>query len=331
MLVSDYGRGVARHVEAARLLEARAQSVPLVWDPHPRGGPPIHGAWLATPNAREAAVAADLAEHGSGLADLRVMSIAARRLIDLWSVRGVAITLGERGAVLSAGSGAPLVVPVRATTGDPCGAGDRFATSAVRALMQGALLSEAVELAVAESARFVAAGGAGSIGSPATTGSASPAEDRATGEDAAHVVERVRRSGGTIVATGGCFDLLHAGHVQLLAQARSLGDCLVVCLNSDASVRRLKGPDRPVVPSADRARVLAALAAVDAVVVFDEDTPERLLEQLRPDLFVKGGDYGGVTMSEQAALDAWAGQVVVVPYAPGRSTTRLLEEVFHEA
>jgi rfaE bifunctional protein nucleotidyltransferase chain/domain len=134
----------------------------------------------------------------------------------------------------------------------------------------------------------------------------------------------VRARGGTVVATGGCFDLLHAGHVATLEAARALGDCLVVCLNSDASVRRLKGPDRPLVGEQDRARVLRALRCVDAVLVFGEDEPGAALQQLRPDLWVKGGDYSGTRLPEADVLAEWGGRAVVLPYLQGRSTTGLV-------
>jgi D-beta-D-heptose 7-phosphate kinase / D-beta-D-heptose 1-phosphate adenosyltransferase len=137
----------------------------------------------------------------------------------------------------------------------------------------------------------------------------------------------VRAAGGTVVATGGCFDLLHAGHVATLRAARALGDCLVVCLNSDASVRRLKGPDRPLQPAADRAGVLEALECVDAVEVFDEDTPERVIDRLRPDVWAKGGDYAGVALPESRLLESWGGQAVVLPYLDGRSTTALVRAI----
>jgi rfaE bifunctional protein nucleotidyltransferase chain/domain len=129
------------------------------------------------------------------------------------------------------------------------------------------------------------------------------------------------------VATSGCFDIVHAGHLASLRAARSLGSRLVVCVNSDASVRRLKGPGRPVLPEADRAALLRELACVDDVVVFDEDTPVRVLERLRPDVFVKGGDYSAGELPEAAAIAAWGGRAVVVPYVEGRSTTRIVEEV----
>ncbi len=138
-------------------------------------------------------------------------------------------------------------------------------------------------------------------------------------------MDAVRGAGGTVVATGGCFDLVHAGHVAMLDDARRLGDCLVVLLNSDDSVRRLKGPGRPLQSQDDRAAVLRSLGSVDDVIVFEEDTPVAALEALRPDVFVKGGDYTVADLPEAAALRRWGGNAVVVPYLPGRSTTRLVK------
>jgi rfaE bifunctional protein nucleotidyltransferase chain/domain len=140
------------------------------------------------------------------------------------------------------------------------------------------------------------------------------------------LLAEVRARGGTVVATGGCFDLLHIGHLATLQAARKLGDCLVVCLNSDASVSALKGPDRPLTAQADRSRLLAALDCVDAVVVFDEPTPEAVLTWLRPDVWVKGGDYadGGPDLPEAELVRRWGGECVIVPYLDGRSTTQTI-------
>jgi D-beta-D-heptose 7-phosphate kinase/D-beta-D-heptose 1-phosphate adenosyltransferase len=129
------------------------------------------------------------------------------------------------------------------------------------------------------------------------------------------------RASGRVVFTNGVFDLLHPGHVDVLTAARRAGDALVVGLNSDASVRRLKGPTRPVRDAAERAYVLAALAAVDAVVVFDEDTPLELIRLLAPDVLVKGGDYTEATIVGAADVRARGGEVLVVPLTPGHSTT----------
>jgi D-beta-D-heptose 7-phosphate kinase/D-beta-D-heptose 1-phosphate adenosyltransferase len=134
-----------------------------------------------------------------------------------------------------------------------------------------------------------------------------------------------RSRGLQVVFTNGCFDLLHVGHIALLEQARRMGDRLIVAVNSDGSVKRLKGPDRPLVQQQDRARILAALAAVDAVVVFDESTPLRLIEAIRPDVLVKGGDYCEVDVVGAAEVRGWGGRVELVPLVAGRSSSSLIE------
>jgi D-beta-D-heptose 7-phosphate kinase / D-beta-D-heptose 1-phosphate adenosyltransferase len=135
-----------------------------------------------------------------------------------------------------------------------------------------------------------------------------------------------RSYGSRIVFTNGCFDVLHLGHITLLEQARRTGDRLIVAVNSDRSVRALKGAMRPLVREQDRARVLAALAAVDAVVVFDEETPLRLIEALRPDVLVKGGDYTSDEVAGAAEVRGWGGRLELVPLVAGRSTSRLIEQ-----
>jgi rfaE bifunctional protein nucleotidyltransferase chain/domain len=141
------------------------------------------------------------------------------------------------------------------------------------------------------------------------------------------LVDGLRAHGERVVLTNGCFDVLHAGHVQCLTQARALGDRLIVGLNSDESVRAIKGPERPVNSVADRACVLAALSCVDVVTVFDELTPERLIRLVRPDVYVKGGDYGSRGIPEEQLVTALGGRVEILDFVPGRSTTALLERM----
>jgi rfaE bifunctional protein nucleotidyltransferase chain/domain len=136
-----------------------------------------------------------------------------------------------------------------------------------------------------------------------------------------------RRVPGRVVFTNGVFDLLHSGHIDVLAQARAQGDALVVGLNSDSSVRRLKGPGRPIQSEGERAYVLAALQDVDAVVSFSEDTPLELIQRLRPDVLVKGGDYEPSTVVGREQMESWGGHVVIVPLRPGRSTTAIIEKL----
>ena len=320
VLVSDYGRGVTSATRLREVLESVARQVPVVWDPHPRGGRPVAGARLVTPNQAEAAAFActedPAAATGTGLAAL---SAQAALLVRSWRSHAVAVTLGKRGALVSHGESSPSVVPARPVeAGDTCGAGDRFASRAATSLAAGAVVVEAVQEAVVAATDFVARGGA------AAYAASDPHRVGAEAGDRRGVPDRVRADGGTVVATGGCFDILHAGHVATLEAARRLGDCLVVCVNSDASVRRLKGRGRPLVTQQDRVRVLAALECVDEVVVFDEDTPEQALRRLRPDVWVKGGDYAGAELPEAALLRSWGGQSVVVPYLEGRSTTGIV-------
>lgn len=137
----------------------------------------------------------------------------------------------------------------------------------------------------------------------------------------------VRPRSSTLVFTNGCFDILHAGHVRYLHQARALGDVLVVGVNADDSVRRLKGPGRPLVPGDERALVLAGLASVDAVTLFAEDTPLELVSALRPDVLVKGGDYAPEDVVGRHEVEAEGGRVEIVPFVTGYSTTRLVERI----
>jgi rfaE bifunctional protein nucleotidyltransferase chain/domain len=322
VLVADYGRSVTAAPGLRRLLPPARPGPPLVWDPHPRGSAPVPGARLVTPNEAEARL---LAPAGQGTGGLAAAGRQAAALVAHWRAQAVAVTLGARGALLSYGDGAPVVSPAPAVAAtDTCGAGDRFAVSAAVALGSGRVTTEAVQEAVAEAAGYVAAGGPASLmrAAGARPAPAEPAPGVAV--SAERLAATVARQGGVVVATGGCFDLLHAGHVATLRAARRLGDCLVVCLNSDDSVRRLKGAGRPLVPAADRARVLEALECVDAVLVFEEDTPVEVLRRLRPDVWAKGGDYAGADVPETAVLAEWGGVAVVLPYLEGRSTTGLV-------
>jgi D-beta-D-heptose 7-phosphate kinase/D-beta-D-heptose 1-phosphate adenosyltransferase len=307
ILVSDYGRGVARHPGLRETIER--SGAPVVWDPHPNGPPPVPGVRLVTPNEAEVRRLSGDAGGGSTLTTAQRAGHLLRRR---WRAGAVAVTIGAQGAILCHAGPTPLVVPTPAEAdGDTCGAGDRFAATAALALAGGALVSEAVQDAVAAATAYVA-------------GDRTTAAERAVRapREATRLLAEMRATGGTIVATGGCFDLLHVGHLATLQAARRLGDCLIVCLNSDDSVRALKGPDRPLTPQADRARLIAALDCVDAVVVFDEPTPEAVLTWIRPDVWVKGGDY--TDPPEAELVRHWGGQTVIVPYVDGRSTTRTI-------
>lgn len=320
VLVSDYGRGVTRQ-PALRAAIAQTRA-PVVWDPHPRGPAPVASVRLATPNEAEAHQLAGITPRSGNRA--AVVTRAAHELRQRWRAGAVAVTMGADGVLLYYAGATPLVVPAPSVAdGDACGAGDRFAVSAALGFADGKLVTESVTAAVAEATGYISSGG---VDAALRTHANGAAPDQSGAEGAGELVARVRSGGGQVVATGGCFDLLHAGHITTLEAARRLGDCLVVCLNSDRSVAALKGPGRPVVAQPDRARMLAALRCVDAVVVFDEPTPDAVLAWLRPDVWVKGGDYAGSAedLPEAELVRRWGGQAVVVPCLAGRSTTSLI-------
>jgi len=339
ILVADYGRGVAAHPRLRSLLTAAARQVPVVWDPHPRGPAPVPGVRAVTPNRDEA-----FAYTG------RAPEEAAAMLVADWHAHAVVVTDGDRGAVLHRRGSATRRVPAPApdaapapTPPDVCGAGDRFAGALAGALADGAGLTRAVTTAVASATGFVRAGGAGAVAVTADLGADStpqptavrtprpPTGSEAAAADPVHpavaLARRTRARGGTVVATGGCFDLLHPGHTDLLRRARALGDVLIVCVNSDASVRRNKGPSRPVVGQQDRVRLLCELGSVDAAIVFDEPTPAEVLALLRPDVWVKGDDYRGRRLPEAPVVEGFGGRIALVPLLDGYSTSRLVETV----
>ena len=318
LIASDYARGLLAEPAIRRALAARGGAAPLVWDPHSRGVEPVPGVTLATPNRAEASALAGFAVDGVAAA-----SDAGRVLRERWRADAVAVTLGERGAVLTTSAAMPAVLPAeRVHAADPCGAGDRLAASAAMALAAGSSMPDAVAAGVAAAGTFLRRGGVAALAEEAER-HPQPRSLPGTERDAVAVARRVRAEGGTVVATGGCFDLLHAGHVRTLQAARALGDCLIVCLNSDDSVRRLKGPGRPIISEADRIDLLLALECVDGVLPFAEATPTEALRRLAPDLWVKGGDYGERELPEAAALAETGGRAVTVPYHPARSTSAL--------
>ncbi|MCZ7421339.1 MULTISPECIES: D-glycero-beta-D-manno-heptose 1-phosphate adenylyltransferase [unclassified Micromonospora] len=273
------------------------------------------------------------AEVGAGV-DRAVL--AESRLAELRAHTGaavVAVTLDTEGAVVGGVDGAPArshSTPVPAS--HAVGAGDAYLAAMTLALAADAPLSTAAHLAQLAATSTVAGTGTcvcrredllAALGRPAP-------DDRQVLVDTGHLTEIVaehRRAGRSIVFTNGCFDVLHRGHVRYLEQARALGDLLVVAVNSDGSVRRLKGADRPVNPIEDRAALLAALTCVDHVVVFEEDSPAALIEAVRPDVYVKGGDYPPELVPEAPLVQRLGGQVRTLGYVPDRSTSAIIDRI----
>lgn len=322
--VADYGHGLAAHCPLRAIL--RAVQAPVVWDPHPRGSRPTPGCAIIAPNHSEARQLSGPQVSGGQL---------AATLRAEWEATAVSVTLGAHGAMFADRQRSAHHIHPPESTGaahhDTCGAGDRFSVAAATALIEGADELEAATEAVAAASRFVAAGGATGVssvlsidGGTGLTGSAGAVSGM---KSVQALAERVRRGGGSVVATGGCFDLLHTGHVRLLRRARDLGDALIVLINSDESVQAIKGPGRPVVTAEDRARVLAALGCVDGVAIFSETSPTAALEKLRPDIWVKGGDYDGQDLPEADVVRRHGGEVVLLATVPGYSSSKLISAV----
>jgi D-beta-D-heptose 7-phosphate kinase / D-beta-D-heptose 1-phosphate adenosyltransferase len=208
------------------------------------------------------------------------------------------------------------------------GAGDTFSSALALALTAGAQASAAAEIASAAAAIVVTKPGTSTCYIEELKSFFSG--DEKLIQDSFHMAARLaayRRQGKRIVFTNGCFDILHSGHIQYLNQAKAEGDVLIVGINSDQGVRRLKGPNRPINPLAERAQVLAALSCVDHIIPFDEDIPYQLIRQIRPDVFAKGGDYTRDTLPEAELVEALDGRVMILPYIKNHSTSRIIERI----
>lgn len=243
--------------------------------------------------------------------------------------RVAAVTLDRDGALVFEHDASPLRTVAKATrNAHVAGAGDTFSAAFALALASGAGTAPAAELATAAASVVVEKDATAAC-------TAAELRDFLTSDgkfisDRAVLLSRVetlRQQGRRIVFTNGCFDILHSGHITYLNRARGIDDVLVVGLNSDASVRRLKGPERPINSLEDRARVLAALSCVDHVVPFEEDTPAELIRLIRPDLYVKGGDYTEETLPEAPLVRSLGGEVHILPFVEDRSTTRIIDRI----
>jgi D-beta-D-heptose 7-phosphate kinase/D-beta-D-heptose 1-phosphate adenosyltransferase len=362
VVLEDYGKGVlAPEVVAAALDGARAAGAPVVVDPNGRDYRRYAGATVLTPNLREAETAAERA-----ITDVASLEAAAATLVAQTGA-ALAITREADGISLFRAAADPasaidhqpsaidhrlsalshppssiehLHIPtVPVAVFDVTGAGDAVAAAMAIALASGLDLVDACALANLAGRAVVRQLGVGTISADhllaeargvAEAPGAAKVADLATARRRAR---EVHQAGGTVVFTNGCFDILHYGHAHLLQFARAQGDFLILGLNTDASVRRQKGPGRPVVPERERAHMLALYPFVDLVVLFDEDTPLRLIEALRPDVLVKGGDYTPESVVGRALVEARGGRVAICPRLEGLSTTDLVRKILgrHDA
>jgi D-beta-D-heptose 7-phosphate kinase / D-beta-D-heptose 1-phosphate adenosyltransferase len=327
-VVCDYGLGV-RAVDVVPVLD-RDRPGAVVVDAHDlTRWAPLHPD-LVTPNAGEAAGLLDRA-LGSGGERVHAVVAARSEVLAATGARAAVVTLDRDGTVLLETD--PAVEPFRtratpASEQQASGAGDTFCAAATVALAVGAPVRDAVAVAQAAADVVVREAGTSVCSAAALLESVTaPAATVVDHDDLALAIEDARRAGRRVVFTNGCFDVVHRGHTTYLRQARDLGDLLVVAVNDDDSVRRLKGPERPINPAEDRAGVLAALACVDLVTVFATDTPIPLIERVRPDVYVKGGDYSPEMLRETEVVRSYGGEVVMVDYVPEHSTSAVVRRI----
>lgn len=335
-VVCDYGLGVQASDVVPMLDRDRPGAV--VVDAHDLTRWAALAPDLVTPNAGEAATLLGR-ELGVGSERAAAVVAARRDVLDRTGARAAVVTLDRDGTVLlepaaerdGTGPTAERAFRTRATPASEqqaSGAGDTFCAAATVALAVRTPLREAVSVAQAAADVVVREAGTSVCSAAALLESVTaPAATVVDHDELADAVERARQDGRRVVFTNGCFDVVHRGHTTYLRQARDLGDLLVVALNDDDSVRRLKGPERPINPAEDRAGVLAALACVDLVTVFATDTPIPLIERLRPEVYVKGGDYSPEMLRETEVVRSYGGEVVMVDYVPEHSTSAVVRRI----
>ncbi|MGL5991071.1 MAG: bifunctional D-glycero-beta-D-manno-heptose-7-phosphate kinase/D-glycero-beta-D-manno-heptose 1-phosphate adenylyltransferase HldE [Plesiomonas sp.] len=325
LVLSDYAKGALSAVQPMIQL-ARAAGVPVLIDPKGSDFERYRGATLLTPNLSEFEAVAGRCKSEQDIVD-RGMELLRR-----FELEALLVTRSENGMTLLREGHAPLHLPTLAQeVFDVTGAGDTVIGTLAASLAAGKSLAEACFLANAAAGVVVGKLGTSTL-SPlelenAIRGRTDSGFGVMTEQNLKAVMIQARRRGERVVMTNGCFDILHAGHVSYLENARKLGDRLIVAVNTDASVQRLKGESRPVNPLSQRMAVLAGLGAVDWVVPFDEDTPQRLIASVLPDLLVKGGDYLPEQIAGGAEVIAAGGEVKVLNFEDGCSTSNIIAAI----
>jgi D-beta-D-heptose 7-phosphate kinase/D-beta-D-heptose 1-phosphate adenosyltransferase len=330
LVLSDYGKGMLLDGVAKELIDAaRRENVAVIVDPKSTHYGDYASASVITPNRRELRLAAGLPVDTD-----EAIVAAANSLIKTHGLGAVLATRSRDGMTLVSSDGAPVHLSAEARdVFDVSGAGDTVVAALAAGLAAGATLEDAARLANAAAGIVV-----GKVGTAAVHGAEivaalhhqtlSDAEAKVFALDA--LLERLdlwRRQGLRIGFTNGCFDLLHPGHVSLLKQSKAACDKLIVGLNADASVARLKGAERPVQNEAARAAVLASLTNVDAVTIFSEDTPLKLIEKIRPDVLIKGADYTRDTVVGADIVERHGGKILLAKLEPGHSTSATIEKL----
>ena len=325
VILSDYGKGVLSDKVIGQIIAtSKAAGVPVIVDPKGADFGKYLGADVLTPNRKELGEAARMPTGNSD-----EIVAAAGRLIEICGARHVLVTRGAEGMSLVPAAGAPLHLPALAREiFDVSGAGDTVVAVLASGMAAGMTVGDAAHLANVAAGLVVAKVGTAVVRNAeladAIDAAATVSKNIVDAKQLAEQVAQWRARGLSIGFTNGCFDLVHPGHISLLEQANTHCDRLIVGLNSDASVARLKGAGRPVQNAAARGRVLASVATVDAVVVFEDDTPVDLIHQIRPDVLVKGADYALAEVVGGDFVQSYGGRVVLADLVDGFSTTETI-------
>ncbi len=332
LVLSDYAKGsFTPEVCQALIQAARKRGIPVLVDPKSSDFSRYRGATTICPNLAELAAAAR-DRNGARAQSIEEPLHAAEAMVGELGLDYMTVTLSEKGIALVR-PGNVFTAPAEARqVFDVSGAGDTVIAIMALCMASGLQPETAVQLANVAAGIVVGKVGTAPVEKHELLAALAPeialhAENKVvTRAELASRVALWKANGERVVFTNGCFDLLHIGHITLLEQARRYGDRLIVAVNSDDSVRALKGPARPIVGERERVGVLAALAAIDAVVVFEEATPLEVILAVRPDVIVKGGDYKLDTVVGAREVESWGGQVRIIPLVEGHSTTRLIEK-----
>ncbi|MGY1488493.1 bifunctional D-glycero-beta-D-manno-heptose-7-phosphate kinase/D-glycero-beta-D-manno-heptose 1-phosphate adenylyltransferase HldE [Methylobacillus pratensis] len=329
VILSDYAKGVLSETLCQSVIaQATAANIPVLVDPKGRDYSKYQGATGLTPNKRETAEACHVAMH-----DDQALLAAAEQLRSALKLDFLAVTRGEEGITVLDRQGSAHLAATARQVYDVSGAGDTVIATLTAGLAHELPLHDAIELANIAAGIVVGKVGTVPINKAELEQELQSQQSAAQADKVCNLdsllarVKTWRNHGERIVFTNGCFDLLHAGHVTYLEAARHTGDRLVLGLNTDRSVSALKGPTRPVIHEQDRARVLAALESVDAVILFDEDTPIDLIKAIRPDVIVKGSDYTEDQVVGGAEVKSWGGKVALIDVVPGRSTSNIIRKL----
>jgi D-beta-D-heptose 7-phosphate kinase/D-beta-D-heptose 1-phosphate adenosyltransferase len=335
VVLSDYAKGALSEELCRAVIDAaRAKGIPLLADPKTRDLAKYAGATTVCPNLQELSAATGVDVHAT-----EALLQAGRELLANLNIDFLTVTMSEKGIrVLQRNGAEEYHSPARAReVFDVSGAGDTVIATLAASLAGGLRIESAVELANVAAGIVVAKLGTVPIASHEIVGELTVSSGVASAEkvlDRHRAIARVaewRASGETIVFTNGCFDLLHIGHITLLEDCRRFGSKLVVGMNTDQSVSRLKGPTRPIVGENERTKVMAALGSVDLVTLFDEPTPMELIQSMRPDVLVKGGDYTIETVVGHEEVIAAGGRVEIVPTVEGFSTSNIVKKMVEGA